>query len=87
MKRSDGGSVYWPAYLVTEDSLDTLDTAGLVLGQNLLDGVGNFPVLGSWLDGAESGLAGLVSSGEKSGADILHGLGGDDDATDCANTA
>lgn len=65
---------------MTQDTLNTLDAGRLVLVENLLDGGGDLPVLGSGLDGADGGLSSLVSGGDESSLDIGNGRGGDDDA-------
>lgn len=51
------------AYLMTEHTLNALNSSALVFGENLLDGIRDFPVLGSGLDGTQGGFSGLVSSG------------------------
>lgn len=67
-------------HLVTQDTLNTLDTSRLVLVENLLDGSGDLPVLGSGLDGADGGLSSLVSGGDEGSLDVGDGGGSDDDA-------
>lgn len=61
-----------------EDTLDTLDTARLVLLQETLDGLGHLPVADTGLDSAESNLARLVRGLEQVGADARN-LGCADD--------
>lgn len=68
------------ANLVTENTLNTLDAGTLVLVKNLLDGGGDLPVLRSGLDGADGGLGSVVNGGEKIGANLGDGGGGNDDA-------
>lgn len=67
-------------HLVTQDTLNTLDTGRLVLVENLLDGSGDLPVLGSGLDSADGGLSSLVSGGDEGSLDVGDGGGSDDDA-------
>ena len=66
--------------LMTENALDSLDSGAVVLGQNLLDGLGDVPVLRSGLDGTEGSFGSVVDGSEKVGTDLGDGVGSNHDA-------
>lgn len=61
---------------MTEDTLDSLDSHGLVLGKDLFDPIGDLPVASSRLDETDGSLGGLVRGGEEGSADVGDGGGG-----------
>jgi hypothetical protein len=64
-----------------KDSLNSLYSSRFVLLQQVLDGIGNFPVSYSGLDSSESDFGSLVSGLNEVGLDTRNGIGSNDDAS------
>lgn len=56
-----------------QNTLDSLDTDRLVLGEYSLDTLGDLPVLSSWLYQSNGNFGSLVSGGEKGSSNIDDG--------------